>query len=147
MTKEQKTQKRPGVGVAVIVIKNGQVLLGKRKGSHGPGTWNFPGGKLDFYETLEDCAQREAREEAGIEIKVKKFLTITNDMFKTEGKHYVTIFMISDYLSGDVKVMEPEKCTKWNWFNWDNLPHPLFLPIKNLLSQKSDLAAVKEFEK
>lgn len=137
--KPQSDMKRPGVGVAVIVIKNNKVLLGKRIGSHGSGTWNFPGGKLDFYETLEDCAKREAKEEANIEITVRRFLTITNDMFRSEGKHYVTIFMLSDYKSGEVKVMEPEKCTEWKWFYWNGLPEPLFLPIKNLLKQRPEL--------
>ena len=32
--------------------------------------------------------------------------------------------------------MEPEKCEKWEWFEWNNLPEPLFLPIQNLLKQK-----------
>jgi hypothetical protein len=35
---------RPLIGVAVIVINDGRILLGKRKNSHGDGTWAFPGG-------------------------------------------------------------------------------------------------------
>jgi 8-oxo-dGTP diphosphatase len=31
--------------------------------------------------------------------------------------------------------MEPEKLEKWEWFKWENLPSPLFLPIKNLKKQ------------
>jgi len=141
---QQNSMQKPGVGVAVIVVKNNQVLLGKRKGSHGSGTWNFPGGKLDLYESLEDCAKREVKEEANIEIDVKRFLTITNDMFNSEGKHYVTIFMVSDYKSGEVKITEPEKCTEWSWFDWNNLPQPLFLPIQNLIKQRPKL--IKELQ-
>jgi len=51
--------KRPLIGVAVIVIKENRVLLGKRKNSHGSGTWAFPGGHLEFNESIEDCARRE----------------------------------------------------------------------------------------
>jgi len=43
--------------------------------------------------------------------------------------------MICDYNSGEVKVLEPEKSECWKWFTWDNLPDPLFLPIKNLREQ------------
>jgi 8-oxo-dGTP diphosphatase len=84
---------------------------------------------------LEDCAEREVREETGVEIKNIRFATITNDVFRSEGKHYITIFMVSDYESGEAAVMEPHKCEKWDWFSWDSLPKPLFLPIENLLKQ------------
>ena len=127
--------KKPKVGVGVIVIKENKVLLGKRKNSHGEGSWCFPGGHLEFNESLENCAKREVLEETGIEIKNIRFETITNDIFKDEEKHYITIFMLSEYDSGEVKVMEPEKCEKWNWFEWNNLPEPLFLPIQNLLKK------------
>jgi ADP-ribose pyrophosphatase YjhB (NUDIX family) len=57
---------RPKVGVAAIIIKDGKVLLGKRKSAHGQGTWNFPGGHLEYGESWQDCAKRETMEEAGI---------------------------------------------------------------------------------
>jgi len=61
--------KKPKVGVGIIVIKDNKVLLGKRKNSHGEGSWCFPGGHLEFNESLENCAKREVLEETGIEIK------------------------------------------------------------------------------
>lgn len=128
---------RPKVGVGVIIVKNGKVLLGKRKSALGQGDWCFPGGHLEFNESWEECASRETAEETGIAIKNIRFYTATNDIFLKEKKHYITIFMLSDYDSGDVKIMEPEKCEKWEWFEWKRLPAPLFLPIQNLL--KKDL--------
>ncbi|MCX6781821.1 MAG: NUDIX hydrolase [Candidatus Magasanikbacteria bacterium] len=125
--------KRPKVGVGVIIIKNGRILMGKRKNSHGDGTWSFPGGHLEFNETWEDCAARETMEEAGIKINGIRFGTATNDIFSNEEKHYITIFMLADYDSGEIKIMEPDKCEKWEWFEWGDLPRPLFLPIQNLL--------------
>ena len=127
--------KRPWVGVGVIVIKGNKVLLGKRKNAHGEGSWCFPGGHLEFNESVEECAVREVREEIGIEIKNLRLGPFTNDVFKKERKHYVTLFVIAEYASGKAKVMEPEKCEKWAWFEWNRLPEPLFLPIQNLLKQ------------
>ncbi|MEA3429949.1 MAG: NUDIX hydrolase [Nanoarchaeota archaeon] len=126
---------RPKIGVGVIVIKDEKVLLGKRMNAHGEGSWCFPGGHLEFNEEVQDCAAREVKEESGIEIKDIRMGTFTNDIFEKEGKHYVTLFVISDYHSGEVRVMEPEKCEKWEWFEWDKLPQPLFVPIQNLLKQ------------
>lgn len=129
-------KKRPKVGVGVIIIKDNQVLLGKRINAHGEGSWCTPGGHLEFNESIEDCARREVMEETGIHIKDIKMGPFTNDIFKEEDTHYITLFVISKYDSGEVKVMEPDKCEKWEWFDWDdNLPQPLFLPEQNLLKQ------------
>ena len=124
---------RPKVGVGVAVIKEGKVLLGKRKNAHGEGTWSFPGGHLEYQESWADCAIRETLEETGLAIKNVRFGTVTNDIFHKEQKHYVTIIMLSDYESGVLSLMEPDKCEKWEWFTWDKLPDALFVSIENLL--------------
>lgn len=124
---------KPKVGVGVIIQKNGKVLLGKRKNAHGEGSWCFPGGHLEFNESWEDCAIRETKEETDLSIRNIRFATATNDIFSLEQKHYITIFMLADYDSGELKLMEADKCERWEWFDWNTLPQPLFLPISNLL--------------
>ena len=126
---------RPKVGLGVIIIKDNKVLLGQRKNAHGEGTWCPPGGHLEYRETWEECAERETLEETGIKIKNIRFGTVTNDIFTKEDKHYITISMLADYQSGEPEVMEPDKCEQWDWFTWDNLPQPLFVPIQNLLKK------------
>jgi 8-oxo-dGTP diphosphatase len=126
---------RPHIGVGVIIIKDNKVLIGTRIGSHGSNTGHFPGGKLDYDEEVFDCAKRETLEEAGIKIKNLRIGPYTNDYFKSENLHYVTLFVIADYASGKVRVMEPHKCLEWQWREWNNLSQPLFLPIANLLKQ------------
>ena len=53
----------------------------------------FPGGHLEKGEGIFDCARRETLEETGLEVKDLKFVTITNDIFEAENKHYITIFV------------------------------------------------------
>jgi 8-oxo-dGTP diphosphatase len=127
--------KRPVTGVGVCLIKDGKVLLGKRINTHGNGNWSFPGGHLEMNETWEDCARREVLEETDLRIKNTIFIGVTNDIFSEESKHFITIFIKADYDSGELKVMEPEKCSEWKWFSWESLPKPLFLPIENLIKQ------------
>ncbi len=121
-------EKRPKVGVSVLVFKNNKVLLGKRKGSHGEGEYASPGGHLEFGESIEDCARRECLEEAGIKIKNIKFLRLAN--LRKYGKHYADIGLTAEWDSGDVKVMEPEKMEKWNWYDLNDLPKPLFAALE-----------------
>ena len=124
---------RPKVGVGVFVLKNGKFLIGKRKNAHGGGSWCLPGVHLEFGESWEACAVREVLEETGVRIKNIKFASVTNDIFDAEGKHYITIFILSDYDGGDVEIKEPEKCEEWRWVSWESLPEPLFIPMQNLI--------------
>ena len=126
-------ENRPKVGVGVFVIKDRKILMQKRKNAHGDGCWSLPGGHLEFNEEIEECAAREVLEETGVEIKDIKLGPYTNDIFKKEGKHYITIFAISNYKTGNPTIMEPDKLEGLNWFSLDNLPSPLCLPLENLL--------------
>ena len=120
------------VGIGVMIFKDGKVLLGKRKGSHGAGEYSFTGGHLDYMESFEDCARRETEEEAGIEIEHVRFQCLSN-ITTYAPKHYVHVGLIADWKSGEPQVMEPEKCESWGWHSLDALPEPLFEVTKRSL--------------
>jgi len=122
------------VGIGVFVFKEGKFLMGKRKGSHGEGTWSVPGGHLEFGESFEDTASREVLEETGVQIENVHFGAVTNDHFYDDDRHYVTVWMLSDHKKGEPSILEPDKFTDQGWFDFDNLPQPLFLPWNQLLS-------------
>jgi len=118
-------QERPNIGIGVIIIKDGKILLGKRKSSSGVGEY---AGHLELNESIEVCARREVMEEAGINISNVRFLCIQNAN-NYSNKHYVTIGMISDWESGEPKNLEPEKCEGWDWYSFDSLPKPLYATV------------------
>lgn len=114
----------PQVGIALIVYDgNGRVLLGTRK-KKGPGygKWQFPGGHLEMYESLEDCATRETREEVGIEVRDVFFLDLSNNPSPKHKCHYVTLFLAARHATGTPYAVEPDKCDNWTWFSLDNMP-------------------------
>ncbi len=122
---KQKILKFPRVGIGVLIFKNKKILLGKRKGSHGAGEYAFPGGHLEYMETIEGCAERETLEETGIKIKNIKFQFIAN-IRKYKPKHYLHVGVTADYKSGKVKIKEGDKIESWDWYNLNKLPKPLF---------------------
>ena len=136
--------KKPLVGVGVMILKDGKVLLGKRHedkekatGLKEVGSWTMPGGKLEYGETFEECGIRETIEECGIDLNKLKLICINNN--KNEHAHFVTIGLFCDDFFGEAKVMEPDKITEWKWFSLDNLPIPLFSPSAKVIeSYKSN---------
>lgn len=121
----QDPSMRPKVGVGVVILKDGKVLLGKRKSAHGHGEYANTGGHVEHLESLEEVARRETREEAGIEIQNIRFLCLIN-LKDYAPKHYIDIGMIADWKSGEPQVLEPEKRENWDWYDIDNPPEPLF---------------------
>ena len=57
------------------------------------GTWALPGGHLELNESFETCTEREILEETNLKVQDIRFLTVTNDIMKDEGKHYITVVM------------------------------------------------------
>ena len=116
---------KPKVGVGIMILKNGKVLLGKRKGSHGECEFAFPGGHLEYMESFANCAKREIAEECGIKVKNIRFQFLAN-ITKYTPKHYVHIGLLADWKSGEPKVLEPDKSESWSWYNITHLPSPIF---------------------
>jgi 8-oxo-dGTP diphosphatase len=131
-TMNTPNQPMPRIGVGVCIIHNSLILMGKRLNAHGNGTWAFPGGHLEFGESLTECARREVLEETGLTITNIRRGPYVEDIFHAENKHYITIIMMADYVSGQPMILEPHKCEQWEWFDWNALPQPLFLTFASL---------------
>lgn len=141
---------RPRVGIGVVIVnKEGKVLIGKRKGSHAP-FYSIPGGHLEEGETFEEAAIKEIREETSLEIRDLKVFCISNNLetWQNEGKHYISVCLITHDFAGTPKVNEPEKCDGWYWVDPEELPQPHFdaseMAIQCYLDDKFYIKAVKK---
>jgi 8-oxo-dGTP diphosphatase len=109
----------------VIIRRKNKILLGKRKGNLAYNSWGFPGGNLEFNETIYECAKREVLEETGLKIKNIHPGTFTDVFFEKQNEHFVALIVIADYISGEAKLLEPDKCHEWKWFTWRKFPKDL----------------------
>jgi 8-oxo-dGTP diphosphatase len=116
---------QPRVGVGVTILREGRVLLGRRRGSHGAGEYSTPGGHLDHLESFEACARRETREECGLEIANLRFHFLAN-VATYAPRHYVHVGLLADWAGGEARVLEPDRCEGWDWYPLDAAPEPLF---------------------
>ena len=131
------------LGVGIIVIRDGKILLGRRKGAHGAETWAVPGGRVDTYEKSPgimvqeepaETAIRELWEETGLKVIGTTLVGQTSHFFEELGQEHISIYIKAEVLDGEPVVMEPEKCHEWGWFNWNHLPHPLFPLFKHFVN-------------
>ena len=125
----------PRVGVGVVLLtENRELLVGRRKGSHGAGQWALPGGALEWREDSFDCATRELFEETGLRLpkeaagvaaaSSKETHRWVDGIFDAcecvvdENNHWITLFRVvcvSGDWKGKERTMEPEKCHGWRW--------------------------------
>lgn len=122
------SSQHPHVGLGIIIENSeGQILVIKREGSHAP-FWSIPGGKLELGETFEDGAIRELKEELDIDLKSPKVIAVTNNLktYEAEGAHFISIILLAKTFKGQLKIMEPHKCTEFRWVDPHDLPGPHF---------------------
>jgi 8-oxo-dGTP diphosphatase len=117
-----------GVGVGAILVDGRKRLFLARRGPDAKnerGLWEFPGGSVEFGETLADALRREMREEYGIEIAVGELLDIVDHILPEEGQHWVSPTYLCTIISGEPRILEPGKCSEIGWFLPDEVPEDL----------------------
>ena len=117
-----------GVGVgAILVDSQGRLFLAKRgeKAKNERGCWEFPGGSVEFGETLAAALKREMLEEYGVEIAVGDLLDVVDHILPAENQHWVSPTYICRIVRGEPRIVEPEKCAAIGWFRPDSVPEPL----------------------
>jgi len=130
----EPTTQRPQVGIGVMVMREGKVLLGKRKGSHGAGEYAWPGGHLEAMESFADCAAREVMEETGMSIGPISLVRVLN-LTAYAPKHYVDLAFAAEWKGGEPEVREPDKVESWDWYDVAQpFPEPLFAGVASAIA-------------
>ena len=126
------------IGINIFIIRDGKLLLGKRKNASGEGDWGLPGGHLEVNEGFKEAAARELMEETGMTAKDFVFKNVVNQ--PNNSKHYIQVGFEAVSPMGDPELKEPDRCEAWEWFNIDNLPSNVFFAhteqIKNYIQNK-----------
>ncbi len=94
----------PVPAVIAVVVHDGQALLVRRANPPDAGLWGFPGGKIEFSETVKAAATRELLEETGIHGEAQEILTtldiLVRDLSGNVQQHYILIAVQCRWISG-----------------------------------------------
>lgn len=124
-----------GVGCGAMIFNDeGKVFISKRgkKARNESGKWDFPGGGVKFGEKCEDAVKREIKEEHDIDVEVVEFLEVVSHIIPEEKQHWVSPSYVAKLVSGEAKIMEPEKCDEIRWVNISEIdPETLSLASKS----------------
>jgi 8-oxo-dGTP diphosphatase len=94
-----ESKKEPRVVVAAIIKNGDKLLLTKEIIESGREFWIFPGGGVNFGESLEEAIKREIKEELGMEIKVEKLLGFKEAIFPKYNYHNLIFFYLATPLN------------------------------------------------
>lgn len=134
-TSHSMTNQVPRVGVAVVVVNQGEILLGRRRKSPDADSWQLPGGWLEASESIFVAARREVQEKTGLQIQQLQQGPYTNNIFPDDQLHSVTLYVRAEYAAGELTNTETELDSNWAWYPVNQLPRPLFLPLQHLIDE------------
>ncbi len=111
----------PKLAVAVLVVRDGSILFGRRGHDPGRGLWSFPAGFVDRGEQLEQAAVREVQEETGLTVRLGDLVRL----WSAEGEPVVLAVYEGELVGG---TLQPRgQLTELRWCSPDALP-PLAFP-------------------
>lgn len=122
-----------GVGVGALIVRDHKALMLLRtdRCRNNRGMWTIPGGMAEVSETLEDAVRRESLEEAGVQITLIRFLSLSDRFF--DSQHWVSALYLCETDSEPVN-MEPHMHSTIEWVDIDRLPENITAPSMDALT-------------
>jgi len=109
--------KQPVVGVGAVIIKNGKILLEKRKSEPGRGKWSIPGGLVELGESVSQTVVREVAEETGLEVCEPELIDVVDNVVRDENGEVKYHFVIIDFFvklkGGELKAQSDADELRW----------------------------------
>jgi 8-oxo-dGTP diphosphatase len=107
----------PIPAVIAVVIRDDHALLVRRANPPDAGLWGFPGGKIEFGETVKAAATRELLEETGVTAQAQEVITtldiLVPDRAGTVRQHYILIAVRCRWISGDPVAADDALDARW----------------------------------
>ncbi len=128
--------KNPALTVDAVAIKDGQIILIKRKNPPFQGSFALPGGFVDYGETVENAVIREFKEETGLDAEIEDFIGIYSEPDRDPRGHTVSIVFELKITGG--KMLAGDDAAEVSLFPLNELPNMAFDHAKIIAKFKAN---------
>ncbi len=122
----------PKIGALAVVLRQQHVLLVQRGKEPDAGLWGFPGGHVEWGETVLEAAARELLEETGIVARPECYLDNLDLLHRDDQghvrAHYLLVGVACRYVSGEPVAADDAQDARW-------------FPVEQVLQGKLDMSA------
>jgi ADP-ribose pyrophosphatase YjhB (NUDIX family) len=94
------------------VVDGDRVLLGKRGGHPGKGTWSLPSGYIDYEEDFLTAAIRETKEETGLDVEIRSLINVVSS-FVSPRFHFLGIYVVAGAIGGSLVAGDDLEAAAW----------------------------------
>jgi len=126
--------------VYLVLENDGKILMAKRSNTgYMDGMYSLVAGHVDGNETVYQAMQRETKEEVNVDILLEDMKVVHVSHRKSNGgeREYIDVYLQASKFSGELKNLEPHKCSDLTWFEFDNLPKEIVPEVKKVLEDIS----------
>jgi len=104
--------RNPAPAVSLLIVHDGRVLLGKRRGEPGKGKWGTPSGYIEYEDDFLTTAIREAREETGLEVELESILNVLSSFLSSQ-YHFLAVYLLARVVGGELAAGDDMEEVAW----------------------------------
>jgi ADP-ribose pyrophosphatase YjhB (NUDIX family) len=124
----------PAIATSIALIKDKKILLAKRRVEPQKGMWDILGGFVDAGESIEECAVREMKEEAGLNVEIEEYLGSMADVYG--GRPTTPVMFRVKSIDGHKKPIAQDDVEELRWFSLNEIPKNIaFENVKIIISK------------
>lgn len=102
----------PAPTVSVVILDGDRVLLGRRGGHPGKGTWSFPSGYIEYEDDFLSTAVREAKEETGLDVEIGALVNVISS-FVSPKFHFLGLYVTGRVVGGELEAGDDLEAVGW----------------------------------
>ena len=104
--------RNPAPVVSVLIVDDGRVLLGRRRGEPGAGEWAVPSGYVEYEDDFLTTAVQETKQETGLDVAIEAIVNVVSS-FLSPSLHFLTVYVLARIVGGELTAGDDLAAVEW----------------------------------